>query len=84
MNTGKASASQVVAAIATARAALKAAGYNGPVTTVDTMRELYLQVFRSPLRLPRAAGFVGHVTGELSALAIEFIDLPFILIPHQE
>lgn len=37
VNTGKASASQVVAAIATAKAALKAAGFNGPVTTVDTM-----------------------------------------------
>lgn len=37
VDTGKASASQVVAAIGTAKAALKAAGYNGPITTVDTM-----------------------------------------------
>lgn len=37
VNTGQASASQVVAAIGTAKAALKAAGYNGPIATVDTM-----------------------------------------------
>ncbi|KAL9136423.1 MAG: hypothetical protein Q9175_002382 [Cornicularia normoerica] len=37
VNTGRASASQVVAAIGTAKAALKAAGYNGPIATVDTM-----------------------------------------------
>ena len=83
MNTGKASASQVVAAIATARAALKAAGYNGPITTVDTMSKHPLQVFRFPLRLPRAVGFVGHVAGDCSAFVIEFIDVPFILIPYQ-
>ena len=39
VNTGKASASQVVAAIGTAKAALKAQGYNGPITTIDTMSE---------------------------------------------
>jgi len=37
VNSGSASVSDVVAAIATARAALKAAGYTGPVVTVDTM-----------------------------------------------
>ncbi|KAL6721147.1 Cell surface mannoprotein mp65 [Lecanora helva] len=37
VNSGKASAGQVTAAIGTARSALKAAGYSGPVTTVDTM-----------------------------------------------
>ena len=84
MNTGKASASQVVAAIATARAALKAAGYSGPVVTIDTMRKDALQVFRSHLRLPRAVGFVGNVNGDRSALVIEFIDFPSILIPYQE
>ena len=37
VNSGTASASQVTAAIGTAKAALKAAGYSGPVVTVDTM-----------------------------------------------
>lgn len=37
VNSGTASASQVVAAIGTAKAALKSAGYSGPVVTVDTM-----------------------------------------------
>ncbi|CAF9943142.1 MAG: hypothetical protein ALECFALPRED_010696 [Alectoria fallacina] len=37
VNTGQASASQVVAAIGAAKAALKAAGYNGPIATIDTM-----------------------------------------------
>ena len=37
VNTGKASASQVVAAIASAKSALKAAGFDGPISTVDTM-----------------------------------------------
>ncbi|KAL2045516.1 hypothetical protein N7G274_001944 [Stereocaulon virgatum] len=37
VNSGKASASQVIAAIGTARSALQQAGYNGPVVTVDTM-----------------------------------------------
>ena len=37
VNSGSASAGQVTAAIGTARAALKAAGYTGPVATVDTM-----------------------------------------------
>ncbi|CAD6594249.1 MAG: hypothetical protein ASARMPREDX12_008500 [Alectoria sarmentosa] len=37
VNTGQASASQVVAAIGAAKAALKAVGYNGPIATVDTM-----------------------------------------------
>lgn len=37
VNTGHATASQVVAAINTAKVALKAAGYDGPVATVDTM-----------------------------------------------
>ena len=37
INSGTASAGQVTAAIGTARAALKAAGYSGPVVTVDTM-----------------------------------------------
>jgi len=37
VNSGKASAGQVTAAIGSARSALKAAGYNGPVVTVDTM-----------------------------------------------
>ena len=37
VNSGKASAAQVIAAIATARSALQAAGYNGPVVAVDTM-----------------------------------------------
>ena len=37
VNSGSASAAQVVAAISTARAALKQAGYTGPVVTVDTM-----------------------------------------------
>ncbi|CAF9907540.1 hypothetical protein IMSHALPRED_005561 [Imshaugia aleurites] len=37
VNTGQASVSQVVAAIGTAKAALKAAGYSGPIATVDTM-----------------------------------------------
>ena len=83
MNTGKASASQVVAAIATTRAALKAAGYDGPITTVDTMSKHVHQVFCFPLELPRAIGFVGHVAGDRSGLAIKFIDVPFILIPYR-
>ena len=83
MNTGKASASQVVAAIATAKAALKAAGYNGPITTVDTMSKHPFQVFRSHLRLPRAVGFVGNVVGDCSALVIDFTDVPFVLILQQ-
>ena len=37
VNNGKASVGQVTAAIAQARSLLKAAGYNGPVVTVDTM-----------------------------------------------
>ena len=37
VNSGKASAGQVTAAIGSARSALKAAGYSGPVVTVDTM-----------------------------------------------
>jgi len=37
VNSGSASAGQVVGAIGTAKAALKAAGYSGPVVTVDTM-----------------------------------------------
>ena len=37
VNGGKASAGQVTAAIGSARSALKAAGYSGPVVTVDTM-----------------------------------------------
>lgn len=37
VNAGTASAGQITAAIGTARAALKTAGYNGPVVTVDTM-----------------------------------------------
>ena len=37
VNTGAASAEQVIAAIGTARSALQGAGYSGPVVTVDTM-----------------------------------------------
>lgn len=37
VNFGKASVEQVIAAISQARDALKAAGYQGPVVTVDTM-----------------------------------------------
>ena len=37
VNSGKASVGQVTSAIGTARSALKSAGYNGPVTTADTM-----------------------------------------------
>ena len=37
VNNGKASVNQVTSAIDTARSALKAKGYNGPVVTVDTM-----------------------------------------------
>lgn len=37
VNSGQASVGQVLAAISQARAALKAAGYSGPVVTVDTM-----------------------------------------------
>ena len=37
VNSGKASVGQVTAAIDSARSALKAAGYGGPVVTVDTM-----------------------------------------------
>ncbi|MCJ1282798.1 hypothetical protein MMC26_002124 [Xylographa opegraphella] len=37
VNSGGASVGAVVAAISTARTMLKAAGYNGPVVTVDTM-----------------------------------------------
>jgi exo-beta-1,3-glucanase (GH17 family) len=37
VNSGAASAGQVTAAIGTAKAALKSAGYSGPVVTVDTM-----------------------------------------------
>lgn len=37
VNNGKASCDQVTAAISQARGALKAAGYTGPVVTVDTM-----------------------------------------------
>ena len=40
VNSGAASADQVVAAIAKTRAALKTKGYDGPVTTVDTMMAL--------------------------------------------
>ena len=40
VDSGKASASQVVAAVGTARSALKSAGYNGPVVTVDTMNAM--------------------------------------------
>lgn len=47
VNTGKNSASQVVAAINTAKAALKAAGYSGPVATVDTMSKHPFQGFPS-------------------------------------
>ena len=46
VNTGKASASQVVAAIANAKTTLKAAGYDGPVATVDTMsKHTFLRLF---------------------------------------
>lgn len=51
VNTGKASASQVVAAIGTAKAALKAQGYNGPITTIDAMSEYPFRGFRPPVRL---------------------------------
>lgn len=37
VNTGKASVSQVIVAIGSARSALKSAGFSGPVVTVDTM-----------------------------------------------
>ena len=37
VNSGQASPAKVTSAISTARAALKAKGYNGPLTTVDTM-----------------------------------------------
>ncbi|MCJ1301737.1 hypothetical protein MMC08_004538 [Hypocenomyce scalaris] len=37
INDGSASVSQVVAAVGQARTALRTAGYNGPVVTVDTM-----------------------------------------------
>lgn len=37
VNSGTASAPQVIAAIGIARSALQGAGYNGPVVTVDTM-----------------------------------------------
>ena len=37
VNSGTASAPQVIAAISTARSALQDVGYNGPVVTVDTM-----------------------------------------------
>ena len=75
MNTGKASAPQVVAAIATAKAALKAAGYNGPITTVDTMSTHPFRVSPSHLRLPRTIGLVGNVAGDRSALVIDFINV---------
>ncbi|KAL9131911.1 MAG: hypothetical protein Q9217_000271 [Psora testacea] len=37
VNNGAASVAQIISAIGTARSALKAKGYNGPVVTVDTM-----------------------------------------------
>ena len=40
VNTGSASVEQVTSAVNSARSALKAKGYTGPITTVDTMMAL--------------------------------------------
>ena len=58
VNTGQASASQVVAAIASAKTTLKAAGYNGPVATVDTMsKHTFLRLFFMFGSAVRSLGF---------------------------
>ena len=58
VNTGKASASQVVAAIASAKTTLKAAGYDGPVATVDTMsKHTFLRLFFMIGSVVRSTGF---------------------------
>ena len=58
VNTGKASASQVVAAIASAKTTLKAAGYDGPVATVDTMsKHTFLRLFLIFGSVVRSLGF---------------------------
>lgn len=63
MNTGQASASQVVAAVNAAKAALKSAGYTGPIATVDTMSEYPLRGLPSHLR--------AQFDGERSAPLVE-------------
>ena len=70
--------SQVVAAIGTAKAALKFAGFNGPVTTVDTMSKHHFRGFRSVLLI------VGVGTKERSTSVDHRNDVFFATIPYLE
>lgn len=78
VNTGQASASQVVAAIGTAKANLRAVGYNGPIATVDTMSKHPLLFSFGIEVLGSAVRSVGNVVGKRSTPRVTFKSYLFI------